>query len=117
MRTVAGHSGCNDTTNTIDSRAPGRATARAGAHTDINTANRAAGCTADAQTDKRESGRYPAATPTLNRKGLAIAKPLFLCAVQRHGLPAGVSPARQLSLQPVAIGAVVEVTKRLKPSV
>jgi len=39
------------------------------------------------------------------------------CAVQRHGLPAGVSPARQLSLRPVAIGAVVEVTKRLKPSV
>jgi hypothetical protein len=38
------------------------------------------------------------------------------CAVQRHGLPAGVSPARQLSLQPVVIGAVVEVTKRLKPS-
>jgi hypothetical protein len=31
--------------------------------------------------------------------------------------PAGVRPARQLSLQPVAIGAVVEVTKRLKPSV
>jgi hypothetical protein len=27
-----------------------------------------------------------------------------------------VKPARQLSLQPVVIGAVVEVTKRLKPS-
>lgn len=40
----------------------------------------------------------------------------FLCAVQRHGLPAGANPARQLSLQPVAIEAVVEVTKRLKPS-
>jgi hypothetical protein len=38
------------------------------------------------------------------------------CAVRRHGLPAGVKPARQLSLQPVVIGAVVEVTKRLKPS-
>ena len=41
---------------------------------------------------------------------------LIVCAVQRHGLPAGVRPARQLSLQPVVIGAVVEVTKRLKPS-
>jgi len=29
----------------------------------------------------------------------------------------GTGPARQLSLQPVAIGAVAEVTKRLKPSV
>ena len=39
-----------------------------------------------------------------------------LCAVLRHGRSAGANPARQLSLQPVAIGAVVEVTKRLKPS-
>jgi hypothetical protein len=38
------------------------------------------------------------------------------CAVRRHGLSAGASPVRQLSLQPVVIGAVVEVTKRLKPS-
>ena len=38
-----------------------------------------------------------------------------LCAVERHGRSAGSTPARQLSLQPVAIGAVVEVTKRLKP--
>jgi len=42
---------------------------------------------------------------------------LIQCAVQRHGLLAGVRPARQLSLRPVAIGAVAEVTKRLKPSV
>ena len=40
-----------------------------------------------------------------------------MCAVQRHGFPAGANPARQLSFQPVAIGAVVEVTKRLKPPV
>jgi hypothetical protein len=38
------------------------------------------------------------------------------CAVRRHGLPVGANPTRQLSLRPVAIGAVVEVTKRLKPS-
>jgi len=42
---------------------------------------------------------------------------LLTCAVQRHGFPAGANPARQLSFQPVAIGAVVEVTKRLKPPV
>jgi hypothetical protein len=42
---------------------------------------------------------------------------LTWCAVQRHGLSAGANPVRHLSLQPVAIGAVVEVTKRLKPSV
>ena len=30
--------------------------------------------------------------------------------------PSGGRPTRQLSLQPVAIGAAVEVTKRLKPS-
>jgi hypothetical protein len=42
---------------------------------------------------------------------------IFQCAVERRDLSAGDSPARQLTLQPVAIGAVVEVTKRLKPSV
>ncbi len=40
----------------------------------------------------------------------------FMCAVPMHGFPAGANPARQLSLQPVAIGATVEVTRRLKPS-
>jgi hypothetical protein len=40
----------------------------------------------------------------------------FMCAVPMHGFPAGANPARQLSLQPAAIGATVEVTKRLKPS-
>ena len=40
----------------------------------------------------------------------------FVCTVPMHGLSAGANPARQLSFQPVAIGATVEVTKRLKPS-
>ena len=39
------------------------------------------------------------------------------CAVQRRDFPVGDRPTRQLSLRPVAIGAVVEVTKRLKPLV
>jgi len=39
------------------------------------------------------------------------------CAVQRRGSSAGEIPARQESLQPVAIGAAVEVTKRSKPLV
>ena len=41
----------------------------------------------------------------------------FSCAVKRRCLSAGANPARQLSLRPVATGAVVEVTKRLKPLV
>jgi hypothetical protein len=58
-------------------------------------------------------------TPCMKHIGAKRSRQSILisCAVQRHGLPAGVRPARQLSLQPVAIGAVVEVTKRLKPSV
>jgi hypothetical protein len=36
---------------------------------------------------------------------------------ERRRSSAGEIPAWQLSLQPVAIGAVVEVTKRLKPLV
>ena len=39
------------------------------------------------------------------------------CAVERRGHTVGVSPTWQLSLQPVAIGAVEEVTNLLKPSV
>src|SRR6202043_3145419 len=38
------------------------------------------------------------------------------CAVQRRRFPVGESPTRQ-SLQPEAIGAVMEVTKWLKPSI
>ena len=43
-------------------------------------------------------------------------KALITCAVTRRDFSVGVSPTRQLSLRPVAIGAVVEVTKRQKPS-
>jgi hypothetical protein len=39
----------------------------------------------------------------------------FLCAVQRRRSSVGANPTRQLSFQPVAIGAVVEVTKLPKP--
>jgi hypothetical protein len=35
------------------------------------------------------------------------------CSVQRRDFPVGDRPTRQLSLQPVAIGAAVGVTKRL----
>src|SRR5437899_366444 len=41
---------------------------------------------------------------------------LLACAVQRRRFPVGASPTRQ-SLQPEAIGAVMEVTKWLKPSI
>ncbi len=42
--------------------------------------------------------------------------PLGVCAVQRRRFPVGASPTRQ-PLQPEAIGAVMEVTKWLKPSI
>ena len=41
---------------------------------------------------------------------------LLACAVQRRRFPVGESPSRQ-PLQPEAIGAVMEVTKWLKPSI
>ena len=43
--------------------------------------------------------------------------PPILRAVERRALPVGANPTRQLSFQPVVIGAVVEVTKQLEPSV
>src|SRR5260370_42397566 len=39
-----------------------------------------------------------------------------VCAVQRRSFPVGANPIRQ-PLQPEAIGAVMEVTKWLKPSI
>ena len=41
---------------------------------------------------------------------------MSVCAVTRCPSSVGASPTRQLSLQPVAIGAAVEVTKSPKPS-
>src|ERR1019366_3918609 len=42
--------------------------------------------------------------------------PAWVCAVTRRRFPVGGSPTRQ-PLQPEAIGAVMEVTKWLKPSI
>jgi hypothetical protein len=44
------------------------------------------------------------------------ARSAEVCAVQRRRFPVAASPTRQ-SLQPEAIGAVMEVTKWLKPSI
>src|SRR6202048_2650268 len=43
-------------------------------------------------------------------------RPFRVCAVTRRRFPVGASPTRQ-PLQPEAIGAVMEVTKWLKPSI
>jgi len=48
---------------------------------------------------------------------LGWLSPHWVCAVIRRRSSVGASPTRQLSLQPEAIGAVMEVTKWLKPSV
>ena len=42
--------------------------------------------------------------------------PLFACAVRRRRFPVGANSTRR-TLQPEATGAVMEVTKWLKPSV
>ena len=47
---------------------------------------------------------------------LVLAR-IMQCAVKRRRFSVGAKPTRQLSLQPVAIGAVEEVTNLLKPSV
>src|SRR5882672_2398159 len=52
----------------------------------------------------------------LARRAGVLSCPLLACAVQRRRFPVGESPTRQ-SLQPEAIGAVMEVTKWLKPSI
>ena len=44
-------------------------------------------------------------------------KGIIQCAVKRRRFSVGAKPIRQLSLQPVAIGAVEEATNLLKPSV
>ena len=49
-------------------------------------------------------------------KDLILECPLWVCAVTRRRFSVGASPIRQ-PLQPEAIGAVMEVTKWLKPSV
>jgi hypothetical protein len=47
---------------------------------------------------------------------ISLQRPLNVCAVTRRRFPVGASPTRQ-PLQPEATGAVMEVTKWLKPSV
>ena len=67
-----------------------------------------------------EPGRYLFVGPSQKTpSGAEILRCFFIlrCAVKRRGSSVGVIPTRQLSLQPVAIGAVVEVTKLLNPSV
>ena len=48
---------------------------------------------------------------------LQLLARIIQCAVKRRRFSVGAKPIRQLSLQPVAIGAVEEATNLLKPSV
>src|SRR5258708_648816 len=61
-------------------------------------------------------GRGGIVTHNRNRSVAATQCPSWVCAVQRRRLPVGANPIRQ-PLQPEAIGAVMEVTKWLKPSI
>ena len=58
----------------------------------------------------------PAYLRTCAVRGRDPRCPLHVCAVRRRRFPVGASPTRQ-TLQPEATGAVMEVTKWLKPSV
>src|SRR5271169_2328823 len=55
-------------------------------------------------------------TAQIDYHSQASERLLLACAVQRRRFPVGESPTRQ-SLQPEAIGAVMEVKKWLKPSI
>ncbi len=70
------------------------------------------GCRAARRTASTAQQRRPSGA----RAYAGLAR-IFQCAVKRRCLPVGANPTRQLSLQPEAIGAIVEATKRLKPSV
>jgi hypothetical protein len=56
-------------------------------------------------------------TSILSRAEVHRAANRLSCAVKRRLFLVGVSPTRQSSLQPVAIGAAVEATKLPEPSV
>src|SRR5712671_760107 len=51
-----------------------------------------------------------------NSTDISMEGPFRVCAVKRRRFPVGASPTRQ-TLQPEATGAVMEVTKWLKPLV
>jgi hypothetical protein len=73
---------------------------------------------ADIQANKAELEQlFPGRSPVEAFRELIRFDPSSTCAVERRDFPVGDRPTRQLSLRPVAIGAVVEVTKRLKPLV
>src|SRR5215510_5018546 len=58
----------------------------------------------------------PTTSPLSRSPSSSIRRLRWVCAVQRRRFPVGASPTRQ-TLQPEAIGAVMEVTKWLKPSI
>src|SRR5450755_4635802 len=72
-------------------------------------------CGLDHARNGREAIHPEAAVVNSGRIGPRPERPLWVCAVTRRRFPAGASPARQ-PLQPEATGAVMEVTKWLKPS-
>src|ERR1700730_4933343 len=82
----------------------------------LGEATRAAqndGYGADSGPSRGDPARYP---PNCDVRGRDLLCPLYVCAVTRRRFPVGASPTRQ-PLQPEATGAVMEVTKWLKPSV
>lgn len=67
---------------------------------------------------RSQSREEPLAKLRVSYRVLAVGESdrlLWVCAVTRRRFPVGASPTRP-SLQPEATGAVMEVTKWLKPS-
>ena len=56
-------------------------------------------------------------TERVGGTGVVALTRIIQCAVKRRRFSVGAKPTRQLSLQPVAMGGVEEVTNLLKPSV
>jgi hypothetical protein len=73
---------------------------------------RTRGVLASLDTACRSAGAHMAVTLVPDRPSI-----VRVCAVVRRRSSMGANPTRQLSLRPEATGAVMEVTKWLKPSV
>jgi len=66
----------------------------------------------------QNAGKFSEVQAAAEDAARIVQRPIRAASVRRDRCPssAGVNPARQLLLQPVAIGAAVEVTKSPEPS-
>ena len=82
---------------------------------DTNSWGNSNSCSPGDKRRNRSRNSNMVGTPDTARRLPQCMSPLVACAVQRRRFPVGASPTRQ-PLQPETTGAVMEVTKWLKPS-